>query len=132
VEFFQEARAHLSDHGVVAVNVGRSVADYRLVDAVATTMGRVFPSVYVVDEPDFGEGLANSLVVATVQTTALDNLRHNQHSLASLAQPMLVEMVKRAIPAARVAPTDGVVFTDDLAPVEQVTHQLILDYLTGR
>ena len=129
VEFFQEARAHLSDHGVVAVNVGRLVADYRLVDAVTTTMGRVFPSVYVVDEPDFGDGLANSLVVATAQPTVLENLQHN---LADLAQPMLVEMVKRAIQTAKVAPNDGVIFTDDLAPVEQVTHELILDYLVGR
>jgi spermidine synthase len=128
VEFFQLARARLTEEGVVAINVGRTHDDYRLVDALAATVAQVFPSVYVIDEPDPGYGLGNSLVVGTVQPTRLENLRANA---AGLAQPMLVEMMQRALPRARAAqpPPGTPIFTDDRAPVEQVVHGIILRYL---
>src|SRR4029077_407253 len=40
-EFFQQVKAHLNPGGVVAVNVGRTATDYRLVDALASTMSAV-------------------------------------------------------------------------------------------
>ena len=67
VEFFDLARQHLNPNGVVVVNVGRTQTDYRLVDAIAATMGEVFPSVYVVDEPAPDSPLGNTMVVATMQ-----------------------------------------------------------------
>ncbi len=128
VEFFELARAHLTDEGVIAVNAGRTHDDYRLVDALAATLAQVFPSVYIVDEPDPGYGLGNSLVVGTVQPTRLENLRANA---AALTHPLLVEMMRRALPQARVAqpPPDTPIFTDDRAPIEQVVHGIILRYL---
>jgi len=128
VEFFQLARERLTEEGVLAVNVGRTHDDYRLVDAVAATVGQVFPSVYIIDEPDPGYGLGNSLVVGTVRPTQLANLRTNA---AGLTHPMLVEMMRRALPRARVAqpPPDTPIFTDDRAPVEQIVHSIILRYL---
>ncbi len=128
VEFFQLAYSRLTDEGVIAINVGRTHEDYRLVDALAATVAQVFPSVYIIDEPDPGYGLANSLVIGTVQPTRLENLQINA---ASLTQPMLVEMMRRALPHTRVAhpPPDAPVFTDDRAPVEQVVHQIVLRYL---
>ncbi|MCD6290783.1 MAG: fused MFS/spermidine synthase [Anaerolineae bacterium] len=130
VEFFRLARARLGPTGVIAVNVGRTHDDYRLVDALAATMKQVFPSVYIVDEPDPGYGLGNSLVVGTVQPTRLENLQANA---AGLRHPMLAEMMRRAIPQARVAkpPSRTPIFTDDRAPVEQVVHSIILHYLLG-
>lgn len=128
VEFFQLARARLTEEGVVAINVGRTHDDYRLVDALAATVAQVFPSVYIIDEPDPGYGLGNSLVVGTVQPTRLENLRANA---ASLTQPMLVEMMRRALPHVRAAqpPPGTPVFTDDRAPVEQMVHGIILRFL---
>jgi predicted membrane-bound spermidine synthase len=49
VEFFQEARAHLTPNGVIVANVGRTSHDYRLVEAMAQTMHSVFPNVYIID-----------------------------------------------------------------------------------
>jgi spermidine synthase len=51
VEFFQEVRAHLSENGVVAVNVGRTNDDRELVDAMSATLLDVFADVHVLDVP---------------------------------------------------------------------------------
>ena len=130
VEFFQLARAHLTVDGVIAVNVGRTSDDYRLVDAVAATLAQVMPTVYIVDEPGPPYGLANSLVIGTMQPTRLENLARNA---AQVTQPLLAEMLRRAIPHARVARPSPLtpIFTDDRAPVEEVVHAIIARYLMG-
>ena len=130
VEFFTLVRNRLAEDGVVAVNVGRTHTDYSLVDALAATMGQVFPSVYVVDEPDNGSPLGNSLVVATRQPTTLADLQAN---LPAFDHPLLAEVARRAAPQARrAAPPPGTpIFTDDRAPVEQVVHALVLKYMLG-
>jgi len=130
VEFFALARERLTKDGVVAVNVGRTHTDYSLVDAIAATMQQVFPSVYVVDEPDGGGPLGNSLVVATRQPTTLDDFRGN---LPAFGHPLLSEVARRMSPHARVAapPPGTPIFTDDRAPVEQVVHRLLLRQVLG-
>ena len=128
VEFFALARDRLTADGVVAVNVGRTHTDYSLVDAVAATLAQVFPSVYVMDEPDNGSPLGNSLVIATRRPTTLADLRAN---LPRFDHPLLAEVARRAVPQARrAAPPPGTpIFTDDRAPVEQVVHALVLRYM---
>jgi spermidine synthase len=130
VEFFLLVRDRLAEDGVVAVNVGRTHTDFSLVDAIAATMAQVFPSVYVIDEPDQGSLLGNSLVVATVRPTSMRDLYAN---LARFEQPLLAEVARRAVPHARIPdlPVDTPIFTDDRAPVEQVIHRLILRHLLG-
>ena len=98
VEFFSLVRARLSANGVVAVNVGRTHTDYSLVDAIAATMREVFPSVYIVDEPDLGSELGNSLVVATLRPSTLADFRAN---LAGFEDPLVAEIAQEAGPNAR-------------------------------
>jgi spermidine synthase len=130
VEFFTLARDRLAEDGVVAVNVGRTHTDYSLVDAIAATMGQVFPSVYVVDEPDEGSPLGNSLVIATREPSSLDDLRAN---LPRFDRPLLAEVARRAVPHARMAdpPAASPIFTDDRAPVERVVHKLVFGHFLG-
>jgi len=130
VEFFTLARERLAADGVVAVNVGRTHTDYSLVDAIAATMGQVYPSVYIVDEPDEGSSLGNSLVIATRKPSSLDDVRAN---LPRFDQPLLAEVARRAMPHARTPNPAGAspIFTDDRAPVEQVVHKLVLRHLLG-
>src|SRR5205823_13724783 len=45
-EFFSEVRDHLRPGGVAVVNAGRTATDYRLVDAIASTMAAVYTNVY--------------------------------------------------------------------------------------
>ncbi len=129
VEFFAEVRAHLTEAGVVAINVGHtpgrgSDGDWRLVEAMVATMRQVYPSVYVIEVP----GSFNAIVVATAQPTTARNLADN---LPLLADARLRVVAERALANLRdVAPT-GIVFTDDHAPVEQLTHDLALRYILG-
>jgi len=121
-EFFQLVRDHLTERGVVAINVARTDVDYRLVAALGATMGQVFPSVHLIDVPD----TFNSVLVATVQPTEAKNLEAN---LQLIEDPFLRDVVRRAAANLRpLPPKGGVVFTDDRAPIEQMMHSLILRY----
>ena len=128
MEFFEIVRDHLAADGVVAVNAARSKDDYSLVNALAATMAQVFPSVYIVDESTEGWSLGNSLVVATMQPTTLDDFLANAATLDPAAQPLLSEMATRAIVTARPANLAGAVLTDDKAPIEQIIHGIMLRY----
>jgi spermidine synthase len=126
-EFFSAVRAHLKPGGVAVVNAGRTPRDYRLVDALASTMAADYPSVFLVDVPDF----ANTIVYATTEPTTLDDVRHN----LALAREPLVQRVGTSAATdgnLRVSLYHGQVYTDDLAPVERLIDQIIFDYVTGR
>lgn len=124
VEFFQEVRDHLTDAGVLVINVGHAGDDYRMVDALAATLGRVFPSVYVADVPD----TFNTIVYATMQPTRAGNLRAN---LDQMLHPLLSNAAERALLSLRGPAPGGLVFTDDHAPVEQITNAMVVEYLLG-
>lgn len=125
VEFFREVRRHLDEQGVVVVNVGRVPGDDRLVAAIAATLGEVFPSVHAIEIPDS----FNTILVATVQPTSPRNLEANR---AYLTDPALREIADEALANLRPTPSGGIVLTDDRAPVESITHAIILAYLLGR
>src|SRR5437762_12819256 len=72
-EFFNEVRDHLRPGGVAVVNAGRTATDYRLVDAIASTMAAVYPSVFLVDVPAFN----NTLVYGTTEPVAILDGLHN-------------------------------------------------------
>ena len=126
-EFFQQAKDHLKPGGVAVVNAGRTPTDYRLVDAVASTMAAVFPSVYLVDVPSF----SNTLVYGSTEPISSADVEHN----LGLAQEPLVKQVAASALAdgkLRPSPYHGQVFTDDLAPVERLIDQIILGFITNR
>src|SRR5262249_60039498 len=56
-EFFSEVRDHLRPGGVAVVNAGRTATDYRLVDAIASTMAAVYTNGFLVDVPAFNNTL---------------------------------------------------------------------------
>lgn len=128
-EFFQEIYDHLNEDGVVAINAGRTSTDYSLIEALGGTMQAVFPNVYVMDMPDYGSSLGNSLVIATKQPTKIDNFTQN---VAPLQHPLLRVVADRSLNThIWELPPQEFVFTDDKAPVEQVIHSLIFRYLLG-
>lgn len=124
-EFFTEVKAHLSDTGVVAVNVGRAPQDRTLVNAMTATLLTVFPTVHAIDVP----GALNTILVATVRPTAAANLATNLAQLPADADPLLREVLQTAV--ANLAPLNpgDVVFTDERAPVETIIDSLVLRYL---
>lgn len=125
VEFFREVRARLTSDGVVAINVGRTRTDRRLVDAMAATLGEVFPSVHSMDVPlSF-----NTILVATVLPTNTENLVQNAGLLPAEAHPMLRDTLGLSV--ASLVPTvpSDLVFTDDRAPVETLVDSLVINFL---
>ncbi len=125
VEFFSEVRAKLADNGVVAINVGRTNTDRRLIDALAATLLQVFPTVHAMDVPySF-----NTILVATLHTTQDDNLIVNASQLTPDTNPILLNTL--ALVASTIVPVtpSDLVFTDDKAPVENLVDSLVLNFL---
>jgi len=129
VEFFAEVHEHLTDTGVVAINVGHTPgpdgdSDWRLVSAMVNTMRQVYPAVHVIAIP----GSFNAIVVATGAPSDLEDFTENAAATTDLRLKSLAE---RASQNLRRPEPSSIVFTDDLAPVEQMTHALALRYMLG-
>lgn len=126
-EFFALAYQHLTPDGVLVINIGRSPTDRRLIDDLASTIGSVFPSIYVMDLP----GSFNSILFATVQPTRVENFAANYLALQKRAglNPLLIETMQTTLASLQPPPAKGQVFTDDLDPIEWVTNRLVLDFL---
>jgi spermidine synthase len=126
-EFFSEVHAHLAPGGVAVVNAGRTSTDYRLVDALASTMAAVYPSVFLVDVPEFN----NTLIYGTTEPVTVDDVQHN---LGQVSEPVAQDVARSVINEGRlrVSPYHSQVFTDDLAPVERLIDEIIFGYVSGR
>ncbi len=124
-EFFTEARDHLTADGALVINVGRTFTDRRLIEAMVGTLKSVFPSVYVVDVPD----TFNSIVYATVQPTEVGNLAANLALMTDATPQLLRDAVARAVDNLQPTPVSSTVFTDDWAPIEQLTNSIVIDFI---
>ncbi|MEJ2601404.1 MAG: fused MFS/spermidine synthase [Anaerolineales bacterium] len=126
-EFFQIVHDHLTEDGVMAINVGRAPNDRRLVNDLVGTISTVFPSVYVMDIPD----TFNSIIYATVQPTRIQNLYDNLLYLLALknVHPLLLDAIQRVVVYQQPTPHSDVVFTDDWAPIEWITNELVLKFV---
>jgi len=126
-EFFVLTRDRLSDRGVLTVNIGRAPGDRRLIDALATTIRTVYPSVYVMDVP----GTFNSVLYATAQPTHFENLLQNKAVLEERGDvhPLLLQALARTIAYRAPEPARTTVFTDDRAPIEWITNTMILKFI---
>ncbi|MDP6770611.1 MAG: fused MFS/spermidine synthase, partial [Anaerolineales bacterium] len=126
-EFFLETKSLLRPTGVLAINVGRTNTDRRLVDALSATLLSVFPTVHVIDVPD----TFNSILVATNTTTSANNLQHNLSSLDQNVHALLPLMLAKTINDLVPTQPNDMIFTDDRAPVEHLTDSILLNYLLG-
>lgn len=124
-EFFQEVYQHLDADGSLALNVGRVPQDEKLLSGLVATIQTVFPSVYVIDVP----GTFNSMIYATVAPSQWQNLEKNLVYLMQEGSPdpTLVMAIEIALRNQRPLPEGGQVFTDDKAPIEQITNQMVLN-----
>ena len=125
-EFFLAARDRLNNNGVLALNAGRTLTDFRLVDVLSETMRSVFPYVYVIDLPS---GFSNSLIYGTFKPIADIDIR--SQALAT-SESALAEIAKREWDLREVS-SANTVYTDDLAPVERLIDDIIVrEALGGR
>ena len=125
VEFFSEVKERLLANGVVAINVGRTDTDRRLVDALSQTLLEVFPSVYAIDVPQS----FNTILVATMRPTSETNLRANINFPAETARPILYDILASAADNLVPLGESDIIFNDDRAPVETLVDSIVLDFL---
>jgi spermidine synthase len=124
-EFFASAKAHLAPGGVLAINVGRTATDNRLVDALSGTLNAVFPNVFVIDT---NGRFTNSMIYATSSQATVDQfIARATAEVNPKLQPIAADALQTG-GVRRVGP-NGIVFTDDLAPVERLIDDIILSYI---
>jgi spermidine synthase len=128
-EFFQIAHDHLTEDGVMAINVGRAPSDRRLIDGLATTIATVFPSIHIMDIPN----TLNSIIYASVQPTSADDLMRNYNTLTARGDvhPLLLTAMSTTIVNFQPGYETTQVFTDDKAPIEWLTDNLVVNFLLG-
>jgi predicted membrane-bound spermidine synthase len=127
IEFFQIVHDRLTEDGAMVINVGRSPSDRRLIEDLVSTIRLVFPSIYVMDVPDS----FNSMIYATVKPSQITDLYNNLILLYSKPgiHALLLRSLERAVVYMQPTPTKGAVFTDDRAPIEWITNEMVLDYV---
>ncbi len=125
VEFFSEVRAKLSPDGVLAINVGRTPSDRRLVDALTHVLQQNFATVHAIDVPRS----FNTILYATVQPTTPEMLADNLNTLDPNAQPLLYDVMSSTVASIVPLGSSDLLFTDDRAPVETLIDSLVLNFL---
>jgi spermidine synthase len=126
-EFFEIAASHLTSRGVLAINVGRAPGDRSLINGLATTLASIFPSVHVMDIP----GTLNSMVYATMQPTSPIAFAQNLARLTDdpSVHPLLVQSMSSAFANLQPGYETTMVFTDDRAPIEWLTNNLVINFI---
>jgi len=124
-EFFRIVYDHLDPRGALVLNVGRTPEDEKLLSGLAATIQSVFPSVYVMDVP----GTFNSIIYATMQPTDPQYLEENLALLLETESPnsTLIQAMRITLANLRPVPEGGQIFTDNKAPIEWITNQMVLN-----
>ena len=126
-EFFQTVHDHLTEDGVMVINIGRAPDDRRLINSLASTIRMDFASIIVMDIP----GTFNSILFASVKPVSADNLAANYDLLlaSSATNPLLLETMQVTLSSLQPDPPPAQVFTDDLAPIEGITNDMIVKFM---
>ena len=115
-ECFRLVRARMGDDALLMMNVYDRSADSAVLSRLGATLRRVFPSVMVGQT-----GAGNFMLFAFTRVPSAERLAFQSpvlHSNASVRKLVLRE----------VAVADGApVFTDDLAPIEEMTRRMLAE-----
>jgi len=126
-EFFSICGSHLTENGVLTLNVGSVPGDRRLIDGLATTMAQIFPSVHIMDIP----GTLNTMIFATVQPTSIENFGANMVKLNEdkSLNPLLINTMAITYTHMKPGYETTTVFTDDLAPIEWIVNDMVVSFV---
>lgn len=113
VEFFALVKSHLSDRGVLAINVSVPDLEGPLTGALVKTLREVFPSVVVVSV----RGSWNAVILASTDENRGFRPQGGPDSLAAIRKQFLAGL----IPAPDPGP-DAIVLRDDRAPLERLAR----------
>lgn len=120
VEFFGLVRSHMKESGGLILNVYDPSPTKELLETIGASLRRVFPSLELLSNED-----QNYVLVAFAQRRPVSSTveRLEQFGGAQWIQELAR---KRAKQVADFEPSErAAVFTDDLAPIEEVTHRVL-------
>ncbi len=125
-EFYGICAAHLSERGVLGINVGSVPGDRRLINGLATTLASVFPSVHVMDIP----GTLNTMIYATVQPTSTADFAANlaRFSGRQDIHPLLRSTMEVTFASMLPGYETTQIFTDDRAPIERIVDDMVVQF----
>jgi spermidine synthase len=120
VEFFAAVRGHVSPDGLLMMNLFDISPGHELLVPTVATLKRVFPTVVVLS---VGNGNRMLLAFPKEESEAwirarLDKFRGNE-VIKRLARRAAAQIVVSEVPAGTA------VFTDDMAPVEEITRRML-------
>lgn len=123
VEFFEMVREHLTEDGVMIVNLNMKGEKEGDINAyLSDTISHVFPNVYTVDE----EGSTNRELFASENDRMLERLEENRRREKAVELAEMMEEVSDRL----VKYTPGeYILTDDRAPVELLGMGMIDDLI---
>ena len=126
-EFFEIIASHLTEDGVLTINVGSVPGDRRLIDGLATTIATQFASIHIMDIP----GSLNTMIFATKQPTTREDFAANFIALSSDAsvEPLLLNTMAVTYTNLTEGYTPTTVFTDDLAPIEWIVNDMVVSFV---
>jgi spermidine synthase len=125
-EFYQICYDHLTDRGVLTLNVGSVPGDRRLIDGLATTMATIFPSIHIMDIP----GTLNTMIFATKQPTQAVDFAVNLSLMSQEAgiAPLLLTSMQTTFANMKPGYDKTEVFTDDRAPIEWIVNDMVVRF----
>ena len=127
VEFFRLVRSRMTHDGLLMMNVLDVSPERSLLASAGATLLEVFPSVEVWSQPD-----GSHVVFASCRERTVEEIRaklrgwQDNSRLGGLIRAAAAEIVSLKPPAGTL------VFTDDRAPVEEITRRMLLASGTGR
>jgi predicted membrane-bound spermidine synthase len=126
-EFFGIIASHLTDNGVLTINVGSVPGDRRLINGLATTIATRFASIHIMDIP----GSLNTMIFATKQPTTRDNFTANLVALSTdpNTHPLLISAMSSTFANLKDGYEITAVFTDDLAPIEWIVNDMVVSFV---
>ncbi len=117
-EYFTEVNDHLTDGGILVINIGSVSGETKLLQAITTTVQSVFPEVAIMRVP----GHFNYVLMASQQPLQFDKLTDITDERADIAATMYVNYYYPE-------PTDIPVLTDNRAPIELYSEAMVVEYL---
>ena len=130
-EFYQICFDHLTQTGVLTINVGSVPGDRRLINGLATTMATIFPSIHIMDIP----GTLNTMIFATKQPTTDASFAVNlsRFSHEPNIHPLLLTAMQTTFANLKPGYETTQVFTDDRAPIEWIVDDMVVRFaLSGQ
>lgn len=130
-EFYEICYDHLTETGVLGINVGSVPGDRRLINGLATTLATVFPSIHIMDIP----GTLNTMIFATRQPTQAADFAVNLSILSKAPNihPLLLTAMQTTFANLKPGYVPTEVFTDDRAPIEWIVNDMVVRFaLSGQ